>query len=340
MSGPEYEYDAEFEAYLRRRVRLDRRFRAFDRLEPPAELDRIIIRQAREAIQVPASAPAFRTPKWAAPMALAATLLVSFSLLLDVGLRQAAHHDALSAPMVVEMEFHQGQGPAAESEKSAPVAPNAPSEAPLASPVARIMHPKVQFARSSNVAARGNSGLPVTERSATERPARESAAGAAAGVATTHAAAGAATEQSATEWPATERPARESPAGGMDGSQPGTMSATVNGSAVNASAVPASDPIAARGGEGMEPSRYTGGYAPAPIRLAIASPQMHTVVVIGRRQGMQQVGTFMSDIAAEAVENMRNMAHMRQDPLTIPIPDLPSNLLGGGSGSANPTLRD
>jgi hypothetical protein len=342
MSGPEYEYDAEFEAYLRRRVRLDRRFRAFDRLEPPAELDRIIIRQAREAIQVPASVPAFRTPKWAAPMALAATLLVSFSLLLDVGLRQAVHHDALSAPMVVEMEFQQGQGPAAESEKSAPVAPNAPSEAPLASPVPRIMHPKVQFARSSNVAARGNSGPPVTERSATERPARESPAGtrespagAAAGVATTHAAAGAATEQSATE-----RPARESPAGGMDGSQSGTMSATVNGSAVNASAMPASDPIAARGGEGMEPSRYTGGYAPAPIRLAIASPQMHTVVVIGRRQGMQQVGTFMSDIAAEAVENMRNMAHMRQDPLTIPIPDLPSNLLGGGSGSANPTIRD
>ena len=114
MSGPEYEYDAEFEAYLRRRVRLDRRFRAFDRLEPPAELDRIIIRQAREAIQVPANAPAFRTPKWAAPMALAATLLVSFSLLLDVGLRQAVQHDALSAPMVVEMEFQQGQGPAAE----------------------------------------------------------------------------------------------------------------------------------------------------------------------------------------------------------------------------------
>ena len=120
----------------------------------------------------------------------------------------------------------------------------------------------------------------------------------------------------------------------MDGSQPGTMSVTVNGSAVTAS-----DPIAARGGGGMERSRYTGGYAPAPIRLAIASPQMNTVVVVGRRQAMQ-VGTFMSDISAEAVENMRNLAHMHQDPLTIPIPDLPSNLLGGGSGSATPAIED
>jgi len=298
MSGPEYDYDAEFAAYLRRRVRLDRRFRGLERLEPPAELDRIIIRQAREAIRPAAGAPGFRTPKWAAPMALAATLLVSFSLLLDVGLRQAVHHDALSAPTVLEMEFRQGQEPAAEPEKAAPVAAGA---ALRASPVPRIIHPKVQFARNASAAAAPNSRASVTER---DRAGSE-------GI-----------------------PSGE-PAGATDGSQPGTMSVTVS-----ASAVTASDSIAVRGGGGMDPSQYTGGYAPAPIRLAMASPQMHTVVVIGRRQGVQQVGTFMSDIAAEAVENMRNMAHMHQDPLTIPIPDLPSNLLGGGSGSANPTIRD
>ena len=102
MSGPEY--DPEFEAYLRRRVRFDRRLhKSLARLEPPAELDRIVIGMAREAIQAPPGTPLFRAPKWAAPLAMAACLLMSFSLMLDVGLREATHHDALNGPLMVDM---------------------------------------------------------------------------------------------------------------------------------------------------------------------------------------------------------------------------------------------
>ena len=117
MSDPEY--DPEFEAYLRRRVHLDRRLHSLARLEPPEELDRIIIGKARQAIRPSPSVPHFRAPKWAVPLGMAACLFMSFSLILDVGLRQATRHDALSAPLVLEMT-----NPAAAVPEGAPaVAP-------------------------------------------------------------------------------------------------------------------------------------------------------------------------------------------------------------------------
>ena len=88
------ERDDEFEAYLRRRVRIDRRLRSLDRLEPPAELDRIIIGQARQAIQGAPPVPMFRAPRWALPMGMAATILISLSVLLDLGVRDAIRKDA------------------------------------------------------------------------------------------------------------------------------------------------------------------------------------------------------------------------------------------------------
>ena len=92
MTGPER--DDEFEAYLRRRVRIDRRLRSLDRLEPPAELDQIIIGQARHAIQGAPPVPMFRAPRWALPMGMAATILISLSVLLDLGVRDAIRKDA------------------------------------------------------------------------------------------------------------------------------------------------------------------------------------------------------------------------------------------------------
>ena len=92
MTGPERE--DEFEAYLRRRVRIDRRLRSLDRLEPPAELDQIIIGEARQAIQGAPPVPMFRAPRWALPMGMAATILISLSVLLDLGVRDAIRKDA------------------------------------------------------------------------------------------------------------------------------------------------------------------------------------------------------------------------------------------------------
>jgi hypothetical protein len=102
MSGPEY--DPEFEAYLRRRVRFDRRLpRSLSRLEPPEDVDRIVIAMAREAIQPLPNAPLLRAPRWAIPLVMAASVLVSFALMLEVGLRPTPYKMMSSAPVIVEL---------------------------------------------------------------------------------------------------------------------------------------------------------------------------------------------------------------------------------------------
>jgi hypothetical protein len=79
MSGP----DEEFDDFLSRRKPLFRRA-AGDPLEPPEEVDRIVLRQAREAIEIDRPQPAFRGAHWGAPLAIAATLLVVFTVVLHV----------------------------------------------------------------------------------------------------------------------------------------------------------------------------------------------------------------------------------------------------------------
>jgi len=152
MSGPEY--DAEFEAYLRRRVRFDRRLHhSLARLEPPEELDRIIIGKAREAIQPAAHMPVFHAPKWAAPLAMAASLLVSFALMLDVGLRQATHHDAMSTPVfMLEMSSPQ------EAAAPAPVPTVAPAPAAPRASLARITRQRAAPMKVASAASRRPTG--------------------------------------------------------------------------------------------------------------------------------------------------------------------------------------
>ena len=74
MNGPD-----DFEDYVARRKPV---FRGDDDpLEPPPELDRIVLRQAREAIKADRAEPAYRGAGWGMPVAMAATLLVVFSVL-------------------------------------------------------------------------------------------------------------------------------------------------------------------------------------------------------------------------------------------------------------------
>lgn len=79
MTGPEQ--DELFEAYLKRRPVLP----ALDeKLEPPAAVDENVLSRAREAIES-AQAPQ-RPPRWAVPMALAATILLCLSVVINVTL--------------------------------------------------------------------------------------------------------------------------------------------------------------------------------------------------------------------------------------------------------------
>jgi len=74
--------DDEFEDFLKRRKP---KFRAPDDMfEPPAELDRVVLRQAREAIESERPLKVFHGPRWAAPVALAATMLLAVTIIFQV----------------------------------------------------------------------------------------------------------------------------------------------------------------------------------------------------------------------------------------------------------------
>jgi hypothetical protein len=74
----------EFENFLKTRTLLPNDMSDDDKLEPPKALDAIVLRKAREAIR--ARRPLNRTPRWATPVALAATILLCLSIVLNVRL--------------------------------------------------------------------------------------------------------------------------------------------------------------------------------------------------------------------------------------------------------------
>ena len=83
MAGP----DDEFEEFLKRRKPVFRR-PDDETFEPPAELDRVVLRQAREAIKPEEPMRVFSAPRWSMPIALAATLMLAFAVIFRVGMPQ------------------------------------------------------------------------------------------------------------------------------------------------------------------------------------------------------------------------------------------------------------
>ena len=84
-----------------------------DGLEPPAELDRIVLRQARDAIEAGRPQRVFRAPRWGAPLALAASLLVAFTIILHVGMPQKAPPPAVTVQNVARRLDTAAAAPAA-----------------------------------------------------------------------------------------------------------------------------------------------------------------------------------------------------------------------------------
>ena len=80
MTGP----DDEFEEFLKRRKPVFRR-PDDEMFEPPAELDRVVLRQAREAIKPEEPMRVFSAPRWSMPIALAATLVLTFTVIFHAG---------------------------------------------------------------------------------------------------------------------------------------------------------------------------------------------------------------------------------------------------------------
>lgn len=127
--------EEEFEDFLRRRTPTFRRA-PDDLLEPPAELDRIVLRQAREAIEAERPQRVYRGPGWGAPLALAATLLLAFTIILQVGMPKKAPVPEVTVQTVAQRLDNPAAAPApATPPRVTPMAemPNANS---LAEPMA------------------------------------------------------------------------------------------------------------------------------------------------------------------------------------------------------------
>jgi hypothetical protein len=89
MTDPEQ--DEAFESYLKRRSVLPEALSSDGRLETPAALDAIVLKKAREALKAPAAPdtgkqPMLRAPRWAVPVALAATIMLCLSVVMNISL--------------------------------------------------------------------------------------------------------------------------------------------------------------------------------------------------------------------------------------------------------------
>jgi len=131
MSGPD-----EFDDFLARRKPVFRRPEE-DPLEPPAELDRIVLRRARDAIEAERPEPLYHGPRWGMPVALAATLLIALTVILHVGMQKKERIPEVT----VQNAASQVEYPAAAADSAASTAQSPAAAAPSPAEAARYAPP-------------------------------------------------------------------------------------------------------------------------------------------------------------------------------------------------------
>ncbi len=97
MTQPEH--DEEFERFLERRSPLHERLSRADGAEPSAEVDRLVLARAKEALASDTSHSAQRSRRWAIPLSLAATLVIGVAVVLNVDRERVVQEPALAAAL-------------------------------------------------------------------------------------------------------------------------------------------------------------------------------------------------------------------------------------------------
>jgi len=136
MTGP----DDDFENFLNRRKPVFERPRD-EQFEPPAELDRVVLRQAREAIKSDEPMKVFSAPRWSVPLALAATLVLAFTVIFQAGMppKKVAHPEVTVQNVAEDVGSSQPQVEPASSSAAADLARPAPPAPPARSAVVDAM---------------------------------------------------------------------------------------------------------------------------------------------------------------------------------------------------------
>jgi hypothetical protein len=160
MSEPGNERpDGDFEDLLQRRRPLFRR-ELDDGLEPPAELDRVVLRQARDAIEGDRPLRMFKMSQWAAPTAIAATLVLGLSIVFKAGMDSDTKVPEVTVESTAQRHEAPAEGhsppppaplPGASAESDGLVADNTPWRAD-----ARAWQAEIQRLRSTGDLARAD----------------------------------------------------------------------------------------------------------------------------------------------------------------------------------------
>ena len=88
MNVNEHVSDLELERFLRRRDRLSQDYAALGDEGPPAELDARVLEQARRAAEEDTGHPFWRRANWPRITALAATVVLSFALVVRLAIHR------------------------------------------------------------------------------------------------------------------------------------------------------------------------------------------------------------------------------------------------------------
>jgi hypothetical protein len=116
--------DRELEDFLARRSVLHRRLADRDYHEPPQELDRLVLDKAREAIEVRPAAPMYRAPRWALPVALAATVVLALAVVMNFARMHAGRG---GYPVAASASPAAEAAPGFGEREALPIAPAAPA---------------------------------------------------------------------------------------------------------------------------------------------------------------------------------------------------------------------
>jgi hypothetical protein len=170
--------DDEFESAVRARRRLVPRFDDADDAEPSPELDRIVLARARDAVRAGTVPTRFdpqerhyRGPRWAVPLALVATVLLSFTLVMQLDPARndtvLAPRDAMPAAAVTEAA--NDRAAAAVADESVPARPQIDAPDERAAAVLDAAPPAARAAAASDAPAPAQSSTAIAE--VTERAA-------------------------------------------------------------------------------------------------------------------------------------------------------------------------
>ena len=115
LPGKDLPDEQQLEEYLRGGSAVSRQYRQLPNADVPAELDRLVLRQAQEAVKAQ-PAKSRRWVRWTGPLALAASAVLVVSIVIESGVHEDTYLTApASAPVEMTMKQEAAEQPAAAS---------------------------------------------------------------------------------------------------------------------------------------------------------------------------------------------------------------------------------